>query len=486
MAPAFIDGIVDSITNGHSNGSSNGLRKAQYQPEGPVSSDLIANVEEFEDKGCKALRVKGSEELDYGFRFTRDVFATHQTILADFYTKWKRVLVVMDGPITQLYGDKIRAYFEHHNIAVTIHTMKGGELNKNMTTMESLVDAFDDFGLIRKEPVLVVGGGIVTDVTGYACASYRRSSNFIRVPTTLIGLIDAAVSIKVGINHKKLKNRLGAYHAPMITVLDFDFLKTLPESQVRNGFAELIKISSVGDIKIWNDMVQYGPDLVKTRFGRNPENKELMNIADSICERGIKLMLELESPNLHEIKLDRVIAFGHTWSPVLELSPTVPLRHGHAICIDMAYATTLAFKRGYITKAERQQFHNLAHDVGLSLDHPQFDEELLKLGTAAILKTRDGKQWFAEPKPLGTCTFINDATEEELAEALREHKHIIRTEFPDLIKTGGVGKEAFVDKADLGMDPEELLKQSEAKKAAKGVNAAGIEPTVREVGECGC
>lgn len=159
-----------------------------------------------------------------------------------------------------------------------------------MRTMESLVDAFDFFGLIRKEPVLVVGGGLVTDVTGYACASYRRSSNFIRVPTTLIGLIDAAVSIKVGINHKKLKNRLGAYHAPQLTVLDFDFLRTLPDGQVRNGFAELVKISAVADIGIWKDLVKYGPDLVNTRFGRSTNDEELIKIADSICERGIILM----------------------------------------------------------------------------------------------------------------------------------------------------------------------------------------------------
>ena len=96
-----------------------------------------------------------------------------------------------------------------------MHIFKGGELHKNMDTMLDFVDAMDSFGLIRKEPVLVVGGGLASDVAGYACASYRRSTNYIRVGTTLIALIDAAISIKVGINHKKLKNRLGAYHAPM-------------------------------------------------------------------------------------------------------------------------------------------------------------------------------------------------------------------------------------------------------------------------------
>jgi 3-dehydroquinate synthase len=98
----------------------------------------------------------------------------------------------------------------------------------------------------------------------------------------------------------------------MLTVLDFDFLKTLPEGQVRNGFAELVKISSVGDAGIWKDLVKYGPQLVPTAFGRRNGSPELIKMADSICERAIKLMLELESPNLHEIRLNRCTFHNET------------------------------------------------------------------------------------------------------------------------------------------------------------------------------
>jgi 3-dehydroquinate synthase len=115
--------------------------------------------------------------------------------------------------VAGIYKETIDKYFSHYSIPVAWKIIKGGEINKNMDTFNDIVDFMDAEGLVRKEPVLVVGGGLVTDVAGYACASYRRSSNFIRVPTTLIGLIDASVSIKVGLNHKKLKNRLGAYHA---------------------------------------------------------------------------------------------------------------------------------------------------------------------------------------------------------------------------------------------------------------------------------
>ncbi|EJU01177.1 3-dehydroquinate synthase [Dacryopinax primogenitus] len=476
---------------------------------GAPSSDMSATVQVVP----QGFEVSGTEDLHYAFKFASGVFDLSQSVLHDCYEKWGRVLAVMDANVEGLYGAQVRAYFEHHKISCMIHVMPGGEMHKTMTTMLSLVDAFDKFGLIRKEPVLVIGGGLVTDVTGYACASYRRSSNFIRVPTTLIGLIDAAVSIKVGINHGKLKNRLGAYHAPMLTVLDFNFLRTLAENQIRNGFAELIKISSVMDTQLWADMVKYGPQLVATAFGRrsapmgqtidggwegtkngcshviSPSEVslgELAEIADSICYRGIKIMLELETPNLHEIMLDRVIAFGHTWSPTLELTPVVPLRHGHAIMIDMAFSATLAWKRGYITAEEREELHKLAHDVGLSLDHEVFNENLLEAGTAAILKTRDGKQRFAVPRPIGSCFFINDATTSELASALATHKEIVGASFPDLAATSGVGKDAYVDSQDLGMEPSLLLAPASMKvlDTYRGENGTLVDGNV--VLQCGC
>lgn len=316
---------------------------------------------------------------------------------------------------------------------------------------------------------MVVGGGLASDVCGYACASYRRNTNWIRVGTTLIALIDAAISIKVGLNHGKLKNRLGAYHAPMHTFLDFDFLRTLPEGQIRNGFAEIVKISHVGHKPTWDLLVKYGPDLVKTGFGRKEEDasysQELKEVADVICRQAIKVMLDLESPNLHEIGLDRVIAAGHSISPTLELAPFPPLRHGHAINIDMALFVQLACLRGYITEAERDEYYDTCVAVGLSIDHELLDFAMLKRGMDAILKTRDGLQRLAVPRPLGTCHFVNDASDEELDATLKAHKAYIAKRFPQT--NGGQGVDAYADAGDLGADPEAMLKQKQAEALAE-------------------
>lgn len=133
------------------------------------------------------------------------------------------------------------------------------------------------------------------------------------MPTTVIGLIDASVSIKVAVNYSSYKNRLGAYHAPMHTFLDFGFLRTLPRGQIRNGFAELIKISTCAHLETFDLLDRYGEDLIDTAFGRaDGASREIVEAADRINRAGIYEMLKLETPNLHEIGLDRVIAYGHT------------------------------------------------------------------------------------------------------------------------------------------------------------------------------
>src|SRR5690606_38233090 len=116
------------------------------------------------------------------------------------YRKWGRCLAIADANICSLYGDVMERYFHHHGIKCTIFKTRIGEQAKTMDTMLAICTAMNDFGIIRKEPVLVVGGGLITDVAGYACASYRRTTNYIRIPTTVIGLIDASVSIKVAVN----------------------------------------------------------------------------------------------------------------------------------------------------------------------------------------------------------------------------------------------------------------------------------------------
>jgi demethyl-4-deoxygadusol synthase len=390
-----------------------------------------------------AFHVEAYEKIEYSLLYVDGAFARENREIADSYRSFGRCLVVVDEAVLDRYGEQMRAYFDHHGIALTVFPVRIRETDKSLRTLQRIVDAFGDFGLVRTEPVLVVGGGLTTDVTGLACAVFRRATNYIRVPTTLIGLIDASVAIKVAVNHGRSKNRLGAYHASQRVILDFSFLKTLPIDQVRNGMAELIKIAVVGNSGIFELLEKYGEDLLHTRFGHLDGTAELRDTAHRATYDAIQTMLELEVPNLQELDLDRVIAFGHTWSPTLELTPEVPYFHGHAVAIDMALSTTIAERRGYLSVSDRDRIFWLMSRVGLSLTSPYLTPELLRAATDSIIQTRDGQLRAAVPRPIGSCHFVNDLTADELDEAVAAHNEVCRS-YP----RAGAGEDMFTAPSD--------------------------------------
>lgn len=386
-----------------------------------------------------AFHVEGYEKIDFSLLYVDGAFAPENTEIADSYHEFGRCLMVVDETVYELYRDQVHAYFTHHGIDLTVVPVAIRETEKSLRTLEHIVDAFGEFGLLRTEPVLVVGGGLTTDVAGFACATYRRRSNYIRVPTTLIGLVDASVAIKVAVNHGNLKNRLGAYHASEKVILDFSFLRTLPVEQVRNGMAELVKIAVVADEGIFGLLETYGEELLHTRFGYLDGTPELREVSRRVTYDAIRTMLRLEVPNLHELDLDRVIAYGHTWSPTLELMPEVPMRHGHAVTVDMAFSATVAAERGSITVDDRDRILGLMSRLGLAIDSPYLTPDLLRKATESITQTRDGLLRAAVPHPIGSCLFVNELPADELDRTLLVHREVCR----DLPRDGD-GEDMFV------------------------------------------
>ncbi|PTL54990.1 sedoheptulose 7-phosphate cyclase [Paraconexibacter algicola] len=372
----------------------------------------------------RAFHVEGYERIDFSLLYVDGVFSAENPELADTYRSFGRCLMVIDEKVLGLYRDQIDAYFAHHDIALTLVPVGIRETEKSLRTLERIVDAFGEFGLLRKEPVLVVGGGLTTDVAGLACATYRRGTNYIRIPTTLIGLVDASVAIKVAVNHGHYKNRLGAYHASQQVLLDFSFLATLPEDQIRNGMAELVKIAVVSHEPLFRMLEEHGEALLESHFGFVGGTPELREIGHRVTYDAIHAMLELEVPNLHELDLDRVIAYGHTWSPTLELAPQEPMFHGHAVTIDMAYSATVAQQLGHITVEDRDRVLALMSGLGLAIDSPYLTPDLIARGTESITQTRDGLLRAALPSPIGTTFFLNDVTHEELTRMLHVHREL--------------------------------------------------------------
>merc|ERR1719230_1330960 len=298
--------------------------------------------------GEHTVKVEATNDVTYDYTFLdgdeeKGCFDVSNLWLAQKMREYGRCVAVVDGRVWGFYGSAMRAYFSHHELGLEVLPLGIDEEQKSLKTVEEAMVFFADVGVMRRETPLVIGGGLITDICGTACALYRRSTAYVRLPTTLIGMIDAAIAIKVGGNlAEKHKNRIGAFHPHSGVIIDFHLLKTLAEAHVRNGVAELIKISTMEHLEAFELLEKYIEDLIKFKFGFADGSPEgLREVGMKIAKMCVQKMLELECPNLLEHDQRRAIASGHTWSPVYELTPKpVPLHHGHAISIDMCFSAT--------------------------------------------------------------------------------------------------------------------------------------------------
>jgi 3-dehydroquinate synthetase/predicted NBD/HSP70 family sugar kinase len=323
-----------------------------------------------------------------------------------------RRCIVVDEAVYQLYGARIQAYFAHHRVEYSILPLCVSEDRKQMDMVFEVFQHFDAFHLQRrKEPVIAIGGGVLLDIVGLAANLYRRGVPYIRVPTTLIGLVDAAVGIKTGVNVLDHKNRAGTYYAPLVALLDRSFLRTIDQRHFCNGLAEILKIAIIKDPALFERLEAFADIFVLPGFRYDAIPLDIVRAAVH------GMLVELE-PNLWEHVLERVVDFGHTFGPVLEMRSMPDLLHGETVAIDMAFSSVLAQQRGLITSHECQRIITLTQRLSLPITHPLFTQELLVKALHDTTRHRDGLQRVPLPTGIGSATFVNDLTPCELERAL--------------------------------------------------------------------
>lgn len=325
----------------------------------------------------------------------------------------KRRFVVVDANVDRLYGEKIRAYFEHHHIQAKIVTFAAGEENKTVHSYLSLLRELDSFPIHRRdEPIIAIGGGVLTDVVGFIASTYRRSVPHIKVPTTLMGYIDASVGIKTGINFNGHKNRIGSFEPPLRVLLERAFLQTLPRRHILNGVCEIIKLAIIKDAELFALLEDFGPQSVAAQFHDAP--------GSVILDRAISGMIEELAPNLYEENLSRKVDFGHTFSYGLETRHETHLLHGEAVLLDILASSLIALQRGLLSHDEVERIFGLVHQLGIHLDLSLLDPALMWDNLLERIEHRNGYQRVPMPNGIGRCIFLNDIRREEIERAVQE------------------------------------------------------------------
>jgi 3-dehydroquinate synthase len=340
----------------------------------------------------------------------------------------ERRLVVIDENVDALYGARIREFFTFHGIEITVLALRADETVKQFDAVSRVVDAMNDFGIDRRrEPVIAIGGGVLTDIVGFAASLYRRGTPYIRIPTTLIGLVDAGVGVKTGVNYDTGKNRLGTYAAATATFLDRSFLRSLDLRHISNGLAEILKMALIRSEELFELLERSGPAVRADRF--QGSTGELAQAADAIVAESIHLMLEELQPNLWESALERCVDYGHTFSPTIEMHALPELLHGEAVVIDMALTTALGVLRGDVSQGQADRIFSVIRALGLPLWNEVLeDPSLLEAALRDTVRHRDGRQRLPLPVGIGRHRFVNDVD----PAALRAAAQLLRRRAQDM------------------------------------------------------
>jgi 2-epi-5-epi-valiolone synthase len=313
----------------------------------------------------------------------------------------RKSLLVTTPTVSRLYAAQIAQGLLRLGIDVASVVTVCSEESKNLSVVEKLCHECFCAGLDRTSVLIGCGGGVCTDLVTMAASLTRRGLNYIRVPTTLIGLIDASIGIKGAVNLPGKKSAIGCFHPPEHVFLDPAFLASLPKCRIAEGLAELIKVAIVTDVGLFELTERYSSDLLE-----RPSRVAIDKLTELVWRSTVQLLDELE-PNIYEDKTYcRLLDFGHTFSPLIESESDFRVSHGLAVSIDIAVSTALAFELGLLARTDRDRILILLRNVGLPIFAPLLTEEVALRSLVAMETHRGGHLNLVLPERVGSAVFV--------------------------------------------------------------------------------
>ncbi|NLY03625.1 MAG: 3-dehydroquinate synthase, partial [Campylobacter sp.] len=282
-----------------------------------------------------------------------------------------------------------------------------GEEYKNAKTLDCILEQLFTAKLERKSTLIAFGGGVVSDITGFAASIYQRGINFINIPTTLLAPVDASVGGKTGINSKFGKNLIGAFHQPKAVYCETKFLNTLPKREFSAGVAEAIKMAITFDKKFFEFFTK--SDL--------SDKKDLIKV----IEKCVKIKADVVSKDEKESGIRAVLNYGHTFAHAIEKDSNFKkFLHGEAVAIGINMANTLAHKLNLLTLNELNLIRQTLKKFDLPTEYGILDEENFYDMFYLDKKSSNSKIKFILPKGIGSYEMRDDIPKEIVLEVLRE------------------------------------------------------------------
>ena len=314
----------------------------------------------------------------------------------------KRVCVIVPISLAPQVGKALAG-------AANIHILEipEGERAKTFDSLERIWNELGARGFTRSDLIVAIGGGTTTDLAGFAAATWLRGFDWVAIPTTLAGMVDAAIGGKTGINSAFGKNLIGAFHSPIRVVIDLEWLETISDRDFSAGLAEVIKCGFIADPKILEIVEAHS--LTELRNSRDATQELIL--------RAIATKARVVGEDFRDNFAREVLNYGHTMGHAIELHSNFQLRHGEAVSIGMIFAAELANLRGILDVENVERHRRILSHVNLPLSYSA--QSLPELMPLLLLdkKTRGAILRFVAISEIGAPLRIEAVTESEIIAA---------------------------------------------------------------------
>ena len=324
-------------------------------------------------------------------------------------------VLIADSNVAPLHAEALGSRLTAAGVETHRVVFEAGEANKTRETKTAIEDRLFDLGIDRHAAVIAVGGGVTGDLAGFVAATWHRGIPVVQVPTTLLAMADAALGGKTAVDLPGGKNLVGAFHHPTALWADVSTLRTLPETELRAGFAEVVKSGMIADAKFFS-WLEDSVDL-------------LVGLDAGALEHAIGRCLAIKGKVVvrdeREAGRRAVLNFGHTVAHAIETASGYGIPHGHAVAIGMVIEADLAVAVHGLPRAHARRLERSLAAFGLPVTWPEgLDLDRVVAATHRDKKARAGRARYALPRRIGRMPAGDDVTveldDETLAGAVRD------------------------------------------------------------------
>ncbi|OBA76794.1 3-dehydroquinate synthase [Mycobacterium sp. 1554424.7] len=300
-------------------------------------------------------------------------------------------VAILHQPVLGETAEEIRSRLADKGIDAHRIEIPDAEAGKDLPVVGFIWEVLGRIGIGRKDALVSLGGGAASDVAGFAAATWLRGVDIVHVPTTLLGMVDAAVGGKTGINTEAGKNLVGAFHQPLAVLVDLETLKTLPRNELVAGMAEVVKAGFIADPVIL-DLIEADPQAALDPAG---------DVLPELIRRAIAVKAEVVAADEKESELREILNYGHTLAHAIERRERYRWRHGAAVSVGLVFAAELARLAGRLDDDTAARHRRILTSLGLPVSYDADALPQLLEYMAGDKKTRAGVLRFVVLDGLG-------------------------------------------------------------------------------------